>query len=609
MNHAVGRWLKVGVLTFVTAALVACAGAAGKPGEPGADAQVPPLPVGTIVDQALEVAGTGTVALAGYFSEGEGETLTYTAASSAVAVATVTVSGSTLTIKAVAAGSAVITVTATDTDSLTAKQTFKVTVTAAADPTDDPTDETDDPTDETDDPTDDPTADPGTIPISDKMKKLVDLNDHLPAGAAAADYRLESRNEDVFTVAAKSTSGVVSTSVWEVTPVSKGTAKAEIVGDADGKVAVTLTVIVENRAPELSSKAVPPKLDMLSDPVPHARPPGNTVPVLLNENNDDNGLMLYFIELSAAGQFKDPDVADRAAGKLTYKITSSRDDVVIQDGGTCTTATTAMCKVWVDIVARRPMVNEFNLNVMAEDSDMATSPSVSFPIRMENPAKQTYTVEQFRETGDFRSIAVGYRATTEHKLVFEHPDVDAVPPVYGFLFAAEHVTDLEEIQAAAVVADGVTAATAPTTDPNAPMGYMPPIPAGGTVVPRISYGVSTPKTPLNGAGSNVGDVAELPVGNADIHVYTVKTTGRVSVIAKRADASVAPDTVLPIGADALVVAVADTQLAFTVTGVGPGTIEIGYHVWWDADGPDAGTADPKWYSMKRKLTVTVKAVD
>ena len=84
------------------------------------------------------------------------------------------------------------------------------------------------------------------------MKKTVDLNDHLPAGAAAADYQLESRKKSVFTVAAKkSTSGVLSTSVWEVTSVSKGTAKAEIVGKADGKVAATLTVIVENRAPGL----------------------------------------------------------------------------------------------------------------------------------------------------------------------------------------------------------------------------------------------------------------------------------------------------------------------------------------------------------------------
>ena len=68
----------------------------------------------------------------------------------------------------------------------------------------------------------------------------------------------------MFTVAAKSTSGVLSTSEWEVTAVSKGTAKAEIVGKADGKVAVTLTVIVENRAPKLNSKADAPILMALT---------------------------------------------------------------------------------------------------------------------------------------------------------------------------------------------------------------------------------------------------------------------------------------------------------------------------------------------------------
>ena len=66
MNNAVGRWLKVGVLTFVTAALVACAGAAGKPGapgeagapgqpgQPGQPAQLPPLAVGTIEAMTLQ---------------------------------------------------------------------------------------------------------------------------------------------------------------------------------------------------------------------------------------------------------------------------------------------------------------------------------------------------------------------------------------------------------------------------------------------------------------------------------------------------------------------------------------------------------------------------
>ena len=129
----------------------------------------------------------------------------------------------------------------------------------------------------------------------------------------------------------------------------------------------------------------------LTGPVPHVRPTGNTAPPLKNENGD-NDLQLYSIELSAAGQFKDPDVAERAAGKLTYRITASRADVIVQDGSPCTTATTAKCKVWVDIVARRTGVDEFNLNVVAEDSDKATSPSVSFPIRMENPAPQEYNV-------------------------------------------------------------------------------------------------------------------------------------------------------------------------------------------------------------------------
>ena len=183
--------------------------------------------------------------------------------------------------------------------------------------------------------------------------------------------------------------------MWEVTAVSKGTAKAEIVGKADGKVAETLTVIVENRAPKLNSKADDPILMALTGPVEHTRPAGSTAKPLKNENGD-NTLKLYHVELNASGQFKDPDAAEDVAGKLTYKITSSRDDVVIQDGSTCTTATTAKCKVWVDIVARRTGVDEFNLNVVAEDSDKETSPSVSFPIRMETPLSRAITSNSSR---------------------------------------------------------------------------------------------------------------------------------------------------------------------------------------------------------------------
>ena len=150
MNHAVGRWLKVGVLTFVTAALVACAGAAGRPGaagepgepgapgEPGSVAQLPPLAVGTIDDVALDVDGTTTVDVADNFNEPEGEPLDFSVDSSDVAVAAVSISGSVVTVTGVAAGDARITVTATDTDSLSARRTFAVTVGGGVD--DDDTD-------------------------------------------------------------------------------------------------------------------------------------------------------------------------------------------------------------------------------------------------------------------------------------------------------------------------------------------------------------------------------------------------------------------------------------------------------------------------------------
>ena len=595
MNHAVGRWLKVGVLTFVTAALVACAGAAGKPGAagaPGAAAEVPPLPVGTIPDQALEVAGTKTVALGGYFSEGEGETLTYTAASSVATVATVSVSGSTLTITAVVVGSAVITVTATDEDSLTAKQAIKVTVTAAADPTDPTTPTTPTtPTDPTTPTTPTTPADPTTITISDKMKESVDLNDHLPAGAAAADYQLESRKKSVFTVAAKSISGVLSNSVWEVNPVSEGTAKAEIVGKVDGKVAATLTVTVKNRAPEPYSKAPALTLMMLSGPVPHARPAANTVPPLMNENND-YGLELYYINLPAQGQFEDPDADENAPGMLKYKITSSRDDVIVQDGDTCTTAKTTKCKVWVDIVARRDGVDAFNLNVVAEDTDMATSPSVSFPILMEYPAKQIYDVLQFKANGDFRAVTVGYRADTEHELVFKHPvEMD----MRGFLFAEEYIKTLGEIQT-------LNTATNPgdvvdQADPDAPSGV--PVTVGTPT--NALYGKSKPADLLSNDG-----IADI------IDTYTINTTGRVSVAGMTKERAAALTLVADDAAEG-----DDATLAFTVTGVGTGTIEIGYHVWWDEDGaasdptvvPATGTKKAKWHSATRKLRVTVVAVD
>jgi hypothetical protein len=338
----------------------------------------------------------------------------------------------------------------------------------------------------------------------------------------------------------------------------------------------TLTVTVENRDPEVKATATAPTLATLTAAGPHT--PVAPAKPLKNEN-DDNTLNLYSVSLPVGGQFTDPDAAD--AGKLTYTITSGRQDVVVQDGGTCKTAS---CKVWVDIVTRRISADEFDLNVVATDAAKATSAAVMFPIRMEPPAEQTYNVEQFKVTYNFRPIAVGYRAVTEHTLVFKHPDDDPEGTrVMGFVFADALIAKLTEIQSLAVTpADPA----APNAMPDSPSGF--PVP-GVANPPDALYGVSTPTA-----------LADDASANGSLSTFTVNTTGRVSVAAVRA--GTASTEALAVSASA------DPVLAFTVSGVGTGTIEIGYHVWWDEDG-EGGSKLAKWHSAKETLAVTVEAVD
>ena len=86
-----------------------------------------PTAVGTIPAHSINLGGTATVDVAGYFSDADGDELTYSGSSSSPEVATVSMEGSTATITAVAVGGAVVTVTASD-GSASASQGFNVSV-------------------------------------------------------------------------------------------------------------------------------------------------------------------------------------------------------------------------------------------------------------------------------------------------------------------------------------------------------------------------------------------------------------------------------------------------------------------------------------------------
>ena len=97
-----------------------------------ADANQPPVAVGTLRDRELTRHGTLDVDLTAAFVDPDGDALRYGVSSSTPDVVTVLASGARVTLTAVGAGTASILVTATDPGGLSATQLFAVTVTVPA---------------------------------------------------------------------------------------------------------------------------------------------------------------------------------------------------------------------------------------------------------------------------------------------------------------------------------------------------------------------------------------------------------------------------------------------------------------------------------------------
>ena len=183
-----------------------------------------PQATGTIPARTVEVGGSESVDVAGYFSDPDGDALSYEADSSDEAVATVSTSGSVVTVMAVAKGTATVTVTASDPGGLSAEQSFAVTV---------------------------PNRPPQalhSIPAAEPVvgeTLSVDASEHFsdPDGDALS-YEAHSSDEAVAAVS-------VSGSVVTVMAVAKGTATVTVTAsDPEGLTAEqSFAVTVPNQAP------------------------------------------------------------------------------------------------------------------------------------------------------------------------------------------------------------------------------------------------------------------------------------------------------------------------------------------------------------------------
>ena len=192
----------------------------------------PPAAVGTLMDRTLQVSGGAVsidVAMPAVFSDADNDTLTYGATSSSPTVASVSVSSSAVTVTPLSGGMATITVTATDAagSSMTAVQTFVVTV---------------------------PNRPPVTVgTLSDHA---VDVSDGLFTVDVSGAFRDPDGNRLTFAASSSAvTVASVTVSRWivSVTPLSGGMATITVTatdrGGSQMSATQEFTVTVANRAP------------------------------------------------------------------------------------------------------------------------------------------------------------------------------------------------------------------------------------------------------------------------------------------------------------------------------------------------------------------------
>jgi hypothetical protein len=336
---------------------------------------VPPITAGSIDAAIVQAGAATTVDVAANFNEPQGEDLTYVASSSDTDVATASNEGSVVSITGVAAGTATISVTATDPTGLSAKQTFMVTVTAA---------------DAT--PTTDPTCGSGALDVKGTCEVEI-----------TADQKLESGDPKIVTVALKKGS----TTTWVVTAKAKGSTTVRVVNKADGTVAATIQVKVNNQKPERNDKQLT-ELITMSEYGDDSDPPVTAPMVPFDYDIDMARTYLALVPGGFGSYFKDAD-GDTLTFEVKPYMTTSVIVREIENEG-----------VVVDVIHKDK--DSFQLEVTAMDGEKAMSAeSLIVNVRSVNPRSHDYDIEQYA-SGTLRPETIGLRWGTAHTLVFRNVD-------------------------------------------------------------------------------------------------------------------------------------------------------------------------------------------
>ena len=467
------------VTLFLVLAVMACqgpvgpAGTDGAKGDPGTGGGTPtvdpinPTEHGSIENISLQVGWSDTVDVKDNFKEPQGQPLAYSATTNNSSIAVMRAGGSVIKVTGVTVGTATVTVTATDTEGGTAKQTFKVTVTAAM-----------------------ALMAEGTIedqPLYEGDSVTVDVRSAFNIHDERMTYRAESAN-DLLATASADDSEVTITAVR--TTGSGGVFITVTATDPGGKTAQQLILVVVMPAADKPTDPDPEDTDDSADTcalrldgeegdneciwllaagerlrstdtagatvAPDTDAEGNVWTVTAVRKGDtrieilqgrtvvhsfvvtvanqrpvrtdtEPPQSLVMTPIPATGEegkpyyrvtFSDGDFfEDKDGDTLTYRVSSSNPDVLIRkdsiesDGGT-------IMSVDVDVLANNNANFSLRLYVEDNDDEKARSDMVMVGVKPMEPRSWEYDVTQLSDGSFTRALKVGRREGVTHTLAF-----------------------------------------------------------------------------------------------------------------------------------------------------------------------------------------------